>query len=133
MYTIEQPAKSALQNIPPQVQRDFGAYNLGASMSDQPVQPIQFPLVTRCGSAMPSSDLLGGGSEPTIQIQLNTLGGQIYLMPLSVPAARGLLSALVLWPPAIAVVDDGGERWLGVERRTSGRFAPSHRRWSELL
>jgi len=28
---------------------------------------------------MPSSDLLGGGSEPTIQIQLNTLGGQIYL------------------------------------------------------
>ena len=49
-------------------------------MSDQPVQPIQLPLVTRCAGAMPSSDLLGGGSEPTIQIQLNTLGGQIYLM-----------------------------------------------------
>jgi hypothetical protein len=42
-------------------------------MSDQPVQPIQLPLVTRCAGAMPSSDLLGGGSEPTIQIQLNTL------------------------------------------------------------
>jgi len=73
-------------------------------MSDQPVQPIQLPLVTRCAGAMPSSDLLGGGSEPTIQIQLNTLGGQIYLMPLSVPAARGLLSALALWPPAADVV-----------------------------
>ena len=47
-------------------------------MSDQPVQPIRLPLVTRCVGAMPSSDLLGG-SEPTIQIQLNTLGGQIYL------------------------------------------------------
>ena len=67
-------------------------------MSDQPIQPIQLPLVTRCAGAMPSSDLLGGGSEPTIQIQLNTLGGQIYLMPLSVLAARGLLSALALWP-----------------------------------
>ena len=72
-------------------------------MSDQPVQPIQLPLVTRCVGAMPSSDLLGGGSEPTIQIQL-ILGGQIYLMPLSVLAARGLLSALVLWPPAADVV-----------------------------
>src|SRR5262249_25497246 len=47
-------------------------------MSDQPVQPIKLPLVTRCVGAMPSSDLLGG-SEPTIQIQLITLGGQIYL------------------------------------------------------
>ena len=72
-------------------------------MSDQPVQPIQLPLVTPCAGAMPSSDLLGGGSEPTIQIQLNTLGGQIYLMPLSVRAARGLLSALALWPPAADV------------------------------
>ena len=62
-------------------------------MSDQPVQPIQLPLVTRCVGAMPSSDLLDGGSEPTIQIQLNTLGGQIYPMPPSVRAARGLLSA----------------------------------------
>ena len=69
-------------------------------MSDQPVQPIQLPLVTRCAGAMPGSE----GSEQTIQIQLHTLGGQIYLMPLSVPAARGLLSALALWPPAADVV-----------------------------
>ena len=41
-------------------------------MSDQPILPIQLPLVTRCAGAMRSSDLLGGGSEPTIQIQLNT-------------------------------------------------------------
>jgi len=73
-------------------------------MSDQLVQPIQLPLVTRCAGAMPSSDLHGGGSEPTIQIQLNTLSGQIYLVPLSVPAARGLLGALVLWPPVTDVV-----------------------------
>lgn len=64
-------------------------------MSDQPVQPIKLPLVTRCVGAMPSSDLLDG-SEPTIQIQLNTLGGQIYLMQLSVLAARGLLSACIV-------------------------------------
>ena len=40
-------------------------------------QPIQLPLATQCAGAMPSSDLVGEGSEPTIQIQLNTLGGQI--------------------------------------------------------
>ena len=73
-------------------------------MTDQPVQPIQLPLVTRCAGVMPSSELLGGASEPTIQIQLNTLGGQIYLVPLSVLAARGLLAALALWPPAADVV-----------------------------
>jgi hypothetical protein len=67
-------------------------------------QPIRLPLATQCAGAMPSSDLVGGGSEPTIQIQLNTLGGQIYLIPLSVLAARGLLSALVLWPLASDVV-----------------------------
>jgi hypothetical protein len=31
---------------------------------------------------------IGGSDEPTIQVQLNTLGGQIYLVPLSVLAAR---------------------------------------------
>jgi hypothetical protein len=76
----------------------------GSSMSDQPGQPIQLPLITRCMAAMPSSDPTSGGVEPTITIQLNAQGGQIYLVPLSVPAARGLLSALALWPPAADVV-----------------------------
>ena len=63
-------------------------------MSDQPAQPIQLPSISQCRGAMPSSDLTGGGVEPTITVQLNTLGGQIYLVPLSVLAARGLLAAL---------------------------------------
>jgi len=73
-------------------------------MSDPAAQPIQLPLITQCPAAMPSSDLRGGGNEPTITIQLKTLGGQIYLVPLSVLAARGLLAALALWPPAADVV-----------------------------
>jgi hypothetical protein len=72
-------------------------------MGDQAAQPIQLPLITQCLAAMPSSDLRGGGNEPTITIQLKTLGGQIYLVPLSVLAARGLLAALALWPPAADV------------------------------
>jgi hypothetical protein len=73
-------------------------------MSDQPVQPIQLPLITRCPAAMPSSDPTSGGVEATITIQLNAIGGQIYLVPLSVLAARGLLRALALWLPAADVV-----------------------------
>jgi hypothetical protein len=46
-------------------------------------------------------DVLGGGVEPTIQVQLHTLGGQVYLMPMSVRAARDMLVALTNWPPAI--------------------------------
>src|SRR5262249_14679345 len=45
-------------------------------MSDQAAQPIQLPLITQCPAAMPSSDLRGGGNEPTITMQLKTLGGQ---------------------------------------------------------
>jgi hypothetical protein len=73
-------------------------------MSDQPAQPIHLPLITRVPAAMPSSDPTSGGVEPTITIQLNAQDGQTYLVPLSVPAARGLLSALALWPPAADVV-----------------------------
>ena len=47
----------------------------------QPVQPICLPLIVNCPAAS-NTDLLGGSDEPTIQVQLNTLGGQIYLVPL---------------------------------------------------
>jgi hypothetical protein len=73
----------------------------GQQMSDQSEQPIQLSLITRCPAAMPSSH---PDVEPTITIQLNALDGQIYHVPLSVLAARGLLSALALWPPAADVV-----------------------------
>ena len=42
--------------------------------------------------------------NPTIKVQLNTLGGQIYLVPLSVLAARNLLLALSNWRPAVEAV-----------------------------
>jgi hypothetical protein len=48
--------------------------------------------------------LRGGSDESTIQVQLNTLGGQIYLVPLSVLAARNLLFALSNWRPAVEAV-----------------------------
>jgi hypothetical protein len=70
----------------------------------QPVQPISLPLIVRCPAASPSTDLFGGGGEPTIQVQLDTLGGQIYLVPLSVLAARNLLLALSNWRPAVEAV-----------------------------
>jgi hypothetical protein len=69
----------------------------------QPVQPIGLPLIVNCPAAS-NTDLLGGSDEPTIQVQLNTLGGQIYLVPLSVLAARNLLLALSNWRPAVEAV-----------------------------
>jgi len=41
----------------------------------------------------------GADVEPTLTAQLNTLGGDIYLVPLSVRAARDLLLALSNWKP----------------------------------
>jgi hypothetical protein len=71
-------------------------------MSEQrPNQPILLPLVVRCPTADLMGDVLGAGVEPTIQVQLDTLGGQVYLIPMSVRAARDMLVALTNWPPAI--------------------------------
>jgi hypothetical protein len=67
----------------------------------QPKQPILLPLVVRCPAAGLHDDILGGGVEPIIQLQLDTLGGQVYMVPLSVRAARDVLVALTNWPPAI--------------------------------
>jgi len=55
----------------------------------EPNQPILLPLVVRCPAAGSHGDILGGGVEPTIQVHLDTLGGQIYLMPMSVRAGPG--------------------------------------------
>jgi len=58
------------------------------------------PLVTRClGAVADNPALTGGASEPTLQVQLDTLGGQVYLVPLSVAAAKDILVMLSSWPP----------------------------------
>jgi hypothetical protein len=70
---------------------------------NKPQQPISLPLIVNC-PATSTTDLLGGSDEPTIQVQLNTLGGQIYLVPLTVLAARNLLFAVSNWRPAVEAV-----------------------------
>jgi hypothetical protein len=46
-------------------------------------------------------DLAKHTNEATqsIRIQMNALGGEIYLATLSVEAAKGMLTALASWPP----------------------------------
>jgi len=70
---------------------------------NKPQRPISLPLIVTC-PASSTTDLLGGSDEPTIQVQLNMLGGQFYLVPLSVLAARNLLFALSNWRPAVEAV-----------------------------
>lgn len=61
---------------------------------------IILPLVVRCPSAsMDNPALTGGGVDPSLQVQMDTLGGQTYLVPLSVAAAKDVLVALANWPP----------------------------------
>lgn len=62
--------------------------------------PTFLPLVVSCpGSNTDNPALTGGATEPTLQVQMNTLGGQIYLVPLSVAAAINLLAMLASWQP----------------------------------
>ncbi len=60
--------------------------------------PILLPLVTKCPAAM-LEGVFGDPNAPILQAQMETLGGQVYLVPLSVEAARGLLVMLANWPP----------------------------------
>jgi hypothetical protein len=57
---------------------------------------ILLPLVTDVPSA---SDLSHNPDAPTLQVQMDTLGGQIYFVPLSVEAAKGLLILISNWRP----------------------------------
>jgi len=42
------------------------------------------PLVVRCPMASRDNPaLIGAATEPTLQVQMNTLGGLIYIVPLS--------------------------------------------------
>ena len=58
----------------------------------------QLPLIADCHiSKSSNSPLDRPGVAPTLTAQLESLGGKVYQMPLSVRAARGLLLALAAW------------------------------------
>jgi hypothetical protein len=67
-------------------------------MTDEPMRPIALPLIAKCPAAM-LEGAFGDSNNPTLQVQLDTLSGQVYLVPLSVAAARGLLVVLSNWQP----------------------------------
>jgi len=55
-------------------------------------------LIADCHASNSSSSALAGSDvAPTLTAQLETLGSEIYQMPLSVRAARRLLLALAAW------------------------------------
>lgn len=59
---------------------------------------IILPLVI----AVPSASSLGqfdNPNDPSLQVQMDTLGGQTYLVPLNASAAKALLVTLANWPP----------------------------------
>ncbi len=65
------------------------------------MKPIILPLVSACPAALLDNPALtGGATPPTLTVQLDTLNGQIYQLPLSVLAARQLRLVLSSWPPA---------------------------------
>ncbi|MCK1626556.1 hypothetical protein IVA98_26030 [Bradyrhizobium sp. 160] len=60
--------------------------------------PIKLPLITSC----PSASELGAfadSSNPTIQVQMDSLGGQVHLVELSFSAAKSLMTILANWKP----------------------------------
>jgi hypothetical protein len=71
-------------------------------MADKPKRRkvTQLPLIADCQASMRSDPARDGpGVAPTLTAQLESLGGEIYQMPLSVRAARGMLLALAAWEP----------------------------------
>jgi hypothetical protein len=59
--------------------------------------PIHLPLVTGVpGGMLDNPALTGGATEPTLTVQLDTLGGKHFLLPVTVGAARRLILALAM-------------------------------------
>jgi hypothetical protein len=56
------------------------------------------PLIVRCPSAL-HLGALDDATKPTIQVQLESVDGQVYLVPLSLEAGRNLIATLAGWPP----------------------------------
>jgi hypothetical protein len=65
----------------------------------------QLPLIADC-RILKSSDaaLVAHPVFPTLTAQFESLGGEIYEVPLSVRATRGLLLALAGWDPLCEVM-----------------------------
>lgn len=62
------------------------------------MQPIILPLVTAIPAAMENGPF-DDATNPTLQVQMDTLGGQVYLVPLSAAAAVSILKLLSNWQP----------------------------------
>jgi len=65
----------------------------------------QLPLIADCRISKSSNPaLVARHVFPTLTAQLESLGGEIYEVPLSVRAMRGLLLALAGWEPLYEVM-----------------------------
>jgi hypothetical protein len=59
--------------------------------------PIVLPLVNHIGGSMRDNPALqGAATPPTLMVQLDTLGGKHFLLPLTVEAASKLVEALAV-------------------------------------
>ena len=76
-------------------------------MADKPKRKkvTQLPLIADCRISKSSNPaLVAHDVFPTLTAQLESLGGEIYEVPLSVRATRGLLLALAGWEPLCEVM-----------------------------
>jgi hypothetical protein len=62
--------------------------------------PVTLPLITSCPAAA-LEGTFGDVNNPTIQIQMDALSGQVYWLPLSVDAAKSMMKILANWPPLL--------------------------------
>ena len=76
-------------------------------MVDEPKRKrvTQLPLIADCRILKSSNAaLVAHDVFPTLTAQFEQLGGEIYQVPLSVRATRGLLLALAEWEPLCEVM-----------------------------
>lgn len=76
-------------------------------MADKPKRKriTQLPLIADCRILKNrNAGVVAHGVFPTLIAQLESLGGEIYQVPLSVRATRGLLLALAEWEPLCEVM-----------------------------
>ena len=71
-------------------------------------KPTMLPLVISAATFIPSNPEFDESDAPGIvTVQMNTLGGDVYLLPMDVTAATDLLACLSLWKPAMGVIKSG--------------------------